>query len=157
VRRTYSSCVIRYRYEQVYIATVIRSSFQNTFRSGWHLEIKKRRSVSFNRFREGHGSIPDQSMWDLWWTKWHWDRSLYEYFFFFPVIRTAAPDSWIHLSPTLYNRKKYIRQTTHWEGLSISNSFFCASFGRLDSFDFRDLNSIARLAPSFSLCYVCGK
>lgn len=42
--------MIRYRYEQVYIATVIRSSFQNTFRSDWHLEFQKRRSVSFNRF-----------------------------------------------------------------------------------------------------------
>jgi hypothetical protein len=20
------------------------------------------------------GSVPGQSMWDLWWTKWHWDR-----------------------------------------------------------------------------------
>jgi hypothetical protein len=50
VRRTYSSWMIRYRYEQVYIATVIRSSFQNTFRSVWHLEFQKRRSISFNRF-----------------------------------------------------------------------------------------------------------
>jgi hypothetical protein len=22
----------------------------------------------------GPGSHPDQSIWDLWWTKWHWDR-----------------------------------------------------------------------------------
>jgi hypothetical protein len=22
----------------------------------------------------GLGPIPGQSMWDLWWTKWHWDR-----------------------------------------------------------------------------------
>ena len=28
------------------------------------------------------GSIPDQSMWDLWWTKWHWDRFFPEYFGF---------------------------------------------------------------------------
>ena len=27
------------------------------------------------------GSIPCQSMWDLWWTKWHWDR-----FFFLRVL-----------------------------------------------------------------------
>jgi hypothetical protein len=20
------------------------------------------------------GSRPDQSVWDLWWTKWHWDK-----------------------------------------------------------------------------------
>jgi hypothetical protein len=24
--------------------------------------------------------IPGQSMWDLWWTKWHWDRFFPEYF-----------------------------------------------------------------------------
>jgi hypothetical protein len=28
------------------------------------------------------GSIPGQSMWDLWWTKWHWDRFFPEYFGF---------------------------------------------------------------------------
>jgi hypothetical protein len=28
------------------------------------------------------GSIPGQSMWDLLWTKWHWDRFFLEYFGF---------------------------------------------------------------------------
>jgi hypothetical protein len=32
--------------------------------------------------RGGPGSIPGRSMWDLWWTKWHWDRFLSEYFGF---------------------------------------------------------------------------
>jgi hypothetical protein len=32
--------------------------------------------------RGGPGSIPGQSMWDLWWTKWHWDRFFSEYFGF---------------------------------------------------------------------------
>jgi hypothetical protein len=33
--------------------------------------------------RGGPGSIPSQPMWDLWWTKWHWDRFfLSEYFGF---------------------------------------------------------------------------
>jgi hypothetical protein len=27
-------------------------------------------------------SIPGQSMWDLWWAKWHWDRFIPEYFGF---------------------------------------------------------------------------
>jgi hypothetical protein len=31
---------------------------------------------------QGPGSIPGQSMWDLWWTKWHWDRFCPEYFGF---------------------------------------------------------------------------
>jgi hypothetical protein len=32
--------------------------------------------------RGGPGWIPGQSMWDLWWTKWHWDRFFPEYFGF---------------------------------------------------------------------------
>jgi hypothetical protein len=31
---------------------------------------------------EGPGSRPGQSMWDLWWTKWHSDRFLSEFFGF---------------------------------------------------------------------------
>ena len=30
----------------------------------------------------GPGSVPGHSMWDLWWTKWHWDRFFPEYFGF---------------------------------------------------------------------------
>jgi hypothetical protein len=32
--------------------------------------------------RRGPVSIPDQSVWDLWWTEWHWDRFFPEYFGF---------------------------------------------------------------------------
>jgi hypothetical protein len=27
---------------------------------------------------EARGSVPGKSMWDLWWTKWHWDRFFFE-------------------------------------------------------------------------------
>jgi hypothetical protein len=37
---------------------------------------------SYSHPRGGPGSIPLQSMWDLWWTKWHWHRSFPEYFGF---------------------------------------------------------------------------
>jgi hypothetical protein len=31
-------------------------------------------------------------MWDLWWTKWHWDRVFPEYFdFFLSIHSTGAP------------------------------------------------------------------
>jgi hypothetical protein len=30
----------------------------------------------------GSGLIPGQSVWDLWWTKWHWDRFFPEYLVF---------------------------------------------------------------------------
>jgi hypothetical protein len=33
----------------------------------------------------GPGSIPGQSMWDLWWRKWHWDRVFPRVLRFFPV------------------------------------------------------------------------
>jgi len=32
--------------------------------------------------RGGPSSIPDQSMWDLWWTKWQWDGVFSQYFRF---------------------------------------------------------------------------
>ena len=32
--------------------------------------------------RGGPGSISGQSVWDLWWTKWHWDRYFPKYFGF---------------------------------------------------------------------------
>jgi hypothetical protein len=28
----------------------------------------------------GLGSIPEQSMWNLWWTSWYWDRFLSQHF-----------------------------------------------------------------------------
>jgi hypothetical protein len=34
--------------------------------------------------RVGPGSFPGQSVWDLWWTKWRWDRFL-SVFFGFPL------------------------------------------------------------------------
>jgi hypothetical protein len=35
----------------------------------------------------GPDSRPGQSMWDLWWTKWHWDR-FFSVFFCFPLSRS---------------------------------------------------------------------
>jgi hypothetical protein len=44
------------------------------------------RTESLNTIQTSHSgssnSMPGQSMWDLWWTKWHWDRFLSEYFSF---------------------------------------------------------------------------
>jgi hypothetical protein len=40
--------------------------------------------------RGGPGSIPGQSMWDLWWTKWNWDRFFHEYFGF-PLFNFIPP------------------------------------------------------------------
>ena len=46
----------------------------------------------------GPGSIPSQSMWDLWWTKWHWDR--------FPSLSIIPPMLQTHfdLNVTLTRR-----------------------------------------------------
>ena len=38
--------------------------------------------IIVNPVNGGPGSIPGQSMWDLWWTKWQWDRFFLEYFGF---------------------------------------------------------------------------
>jgi hypothetical protein len=47
---------------------------------------------------EGQGSISSQSMWDLWWTKWHWDRSFLCMLRFFPdqCHSTSVLYSFIH-------------------------------------------------------------
>jgi len=39
--------------------------------------------VRHNFLGGGRGSIPGESMLDLWWTKWHWDRFFSEKFGFF--------------------------------------------------------------------------
>ena len=44
-------------------------------------------------------------MWDLWWTKWHWDMFLSEYFVFSSHYRsTNTPYAFIHVSRTLYTQ-----------------------------------------------------
>jgi len=51
------------------------------------------------------GSVPGQYMWDLWWTKWHWDKFLSEYFVFpSHYYSTNTPYAFIHLSRTLYTQ-----------------------------------------------------
>jgi hypothetical protein len=43
------------------------------------------------------GSRPGQSVWDLWWTKWHWDRFFSESISFpFQYDSAAVPYSLIH-------------------------------------------------------------
>jgi hypothetical protein len=50
-------------------------------------------------------------MWDLWWTKWHWDQFLSE-FFTLPLQyhSTNDPYSQIHLSLMLYSLSNWQRQ-----------------------------------------------
>jgi hypothetical protein len=45
------------------------------------------------------GFDPGQSMWDLWWTKWHWDRFFPEYF------GVPLPISFNYCSITWKNKK----------------------------------------------------
>jgi hypothetical protein len=42
-----------------------------------YLDIKENKRKVLNKKK-----IPGQSMWDLWWTKWHWDRFFLAYFGF---------------------------------------------------------------------------
>jgi len=41
-----------------------------TFHAGFVADKKNKRIIAR---RVGRGSIPGQFIWDLWWTKWHWD------------------------------------------------------------------------------------
>ena len=47
----------------------------------------------------GTGSIPQQSTWDLWWIKWHWNRLFSEYFRF-PMSGIIATMLHTHISLT---------------------------------------------------------
>jgi hypothetical protein len=53
-------------------------------------------------------------MWDLWWTKWHWDKFFYEYFGF----RLSV--SFHQCSITWENKKKLIIFHLHHKGCTIS-------------------------------------
>jgi len=54
----------------------------------------------------GRGSIPGQSTWDLWWTKWHWYRFFPEYFGFSLVfIIPSVPHAHLRLHVALTRTK----------------------------------------------------
>ena len=106
--------------------------------------------------REGPSSIPDQFMWDLWWIKWHWDWSLYEYFFFpmsvAPVLQTHE---FIHHRRHMILANIFVKQYTKKVLIFLIHISY-VFFGRLEPFDFRDLNSVACVVPCMSSCCVCG-
>jgi len=41
----------------------------------------------------GLHSLPGQSMWDIWWTEWHWDMFLSTSVFLCQYLTTSAPYS----------------------------------------------------------------
>jgi hypothetical protein len=61
----------------------LKSVWRRMVRSNWTMRAVPwlRRLVAGLSPRRS-GLILGQSMWDLWWTKWHWDRFLPEYFGF---------------------------------------------------------------------------
>jgi hypothetical protein len=56
----------------------------HTTKEQWGIGI----ASSILNHRGGTGSIPGQSVWDLWWTEWHWDR-------FFPRVLRFSPVNFI--------------------------------------------------------------
>jgi hypothetical protein len=48
------------------------------------------------------GSVPGQSMWSLWWTKWHWDSFFFllKFFCFALSALFYQCSTFIHSSPT---------------------------------------------------------
>jgi hypothetical protein len=77
--------------------------------------------------RGGPVSVPDQTVWDLWWTKWHQDSFFSEYFSFsvsiMPVLYTH---SFIHPSLMVYNVCNWLtnsmEQRPSWEANRSSAS-----------------------------------
>jgi hypothetical protein len=66
----------------VCVVFVVRTVASNV---KWHEGRKDLNSTKMDQRgkttdRQKKKKIPGQSMWDLWWTKWHWDRFFPEYF-----------------------------------------------------------------------------
>jgi hypothetical protein len=95
--------IFRWIYTKLSIAEVIVVNFKEKYNLLYAdyrcLAVKKRlRVVSWLRLLVAGlsprrlGFDPGQSMWDLWWTKWHWDRFFPENFGFLPSFHsTGAP------------------------------------------------------------------
>jgi len=72
----------------------------------------------------GSGSVPGQYMWDLWWTKWHWDMFLSEYFVFPSYYHsTNTPYAFNHLSRTLYTQPVFYARLYYAFSLSAHYQF----------------------------------
>jgi hypothetical protein len=73
---------------------------------------------------------PDQSMWDLWWTKWHWGRFFSEFFGFPPPISFHHWLHHIHISPP-HEVCDSSDQAAHYHHLSpkLGASFLTRQFG----------------------------
>ena len=69
------------------------------------------------------GSIPGQSIWESWWTKWHWHRFIVQYIFS-PVTESLHPCSTFTSSHYTYHKDKSAKLGTLTQGnaASISDS-----------------------------------
>ena len=81
-------------------------------------------SLSSVFHREGPCSIPDQSMGDLWWTKWYWDRSLYEYLFILSVSPVLQTHEFIHHRRYIILVNVFVKQHTKVSIFLIHISLF---------------------------------
>jgi hypothetical protein len=85
--------------EDLYIRIFIYLSFNDTVKTARWL---RRLPAASPR----QGSIPGPSTWDVWWTKWHWDRFFSEYFCFPPSIT-------FHNQSLLYHRRYTAWRKSH--------------------------------------------
>jgi hypothetical protein len=66
---------------------------------------------------------PDQSIWDLLWTKWHWSRFFSDYFAFALSALLHYSAALVHPSLTLYNFSK--EQITRW--FKYARDYLCVN------------------------------
>jgi hypothetical protein len=55
--------------------------------------------------RRSTGLIPDQSMWALWWTKWHWDKLFFYYWVFAPSLLFQLPSIFVGIFKATLSRR----------------------------------------------------
>ena len=107
-------CTVRYSHSQTYDLPTydqpnLRPKFLEEYFNSNHYDRAMAQAVSRRPpTRGGPASIPAQSTWDLWWTKWHWDRFPSQYFCF-PLSLSFHRCSTIIFIYTLFTTRTNVR------------------------------------------------
>lgn len=91
---------------------------------------------------EALGSVPVQSVCNLWWEKWHWNRVFFKYFAFLVSIIPPILDIDISLETTFMRRKS---------GRSAGNLKKACPFGYQGAVERNVLSKMSAFKDSFGL------
>jgi hypothetical protein len=102
----------------------------------------------------GPGSCPSQSLWDLWWTKWHRDRFFSDFLFRFPIriiplgLYTHISSGWWTIGPLVSTVKRHSLTVSTWTRCYPST--LMERLGKTEVFNENRLVSRLRYEPETS-------